>query len=293
MTTENGLRHKLRSVSPIFACGTALFADGYANGVMSDARLDSQSQFVLSAYTAIIQHESSCFDLLVLNRIYDNALAEHRYLNIISSLVFAGTVTGMIVFGWLSDKAGRKFGMMSAPWIVAFFSLLSAASSGAHHDLGGSVAMLGVCRFSLGIGVGAEYPCGSVAASERSEERDITKKSQHRWFALATNAMIDFGFVISTFVPLVLFWIFGGHHLRAIWRISLGLGAVPALAVLPWRIGMQEPERYRKDSMKHAKIPYSLVIRRYWKSLAAVSFVWFLYDFILYVSFDVRRLAVL
>lgn len=60
--------------------------------------------------------------------------------------------------------------------------------------------------FLLGIGVGAEYPCGSVAASEQSEESGVSQKAQHRWFALATNSMIDFGFVISCFVPLVLFW---------------------------------------------------------------------------------------
>jgi hypothetical protein len=77
--------------------------------------------------------------------------------------------------------------------------------------------------FLLGIGVGAEYPCGSVAASEQSEEEGIAKNAQHRWFALATSTkpslalaaltyvtildtMIDLGFVISSFVPLVLFW---------------------------------------------------------------------------------------
>jgi len=42
--------------------------------------------------------------------------------------------------------------------------------------------------FLLGIGVGAEYPCGSVAASEQSEEDGIAKNAQHRWFALATSA---------------------------------------------------------------------------------------------------------
>jgi hypothetical protein len=42
--------------------------------------------------------------------------------------------------------------------------------------------------FLLGIGVGAEYPCGSVAASEQSEEEGIAKNAQHRWFALATSA---------------------------------------------------------------------------------------------------------
>ncbi|KIK62446.1 hypothetical protein GYMLUDRAFT_41888 [Collybiopsis luxurians FD-317 M1] len=257
METKRGLIYKLQSVSPIFACGTALFSDGYANGVIGDISV-------------------------LLNRIYDNAVTKHKYTNIYSSSVFAGFVVGMLTFGWISDKVGRKFGMMTAIWIVIFWSLLSAASSGAHHSLAGLVAMLSVCRFFLGIGLGAEYPCGSVSASERSEESDIAKMAQNRWFALATNTMIDFGFVVATFVPLVLFWIFGEHHLRAVWRMSLGLAAVPALLVFLWRIGMKEPERYKKDSMKYAKIPYWLVIRRYWKSLAAISAVWFLYDFIVY-----------
>jgi hypothetical protein len=43
------------------------------------------------------------------------------------------------------------------------------------------------CSFLLGIGVGAEYPCGSVAASEQSEGEGIAKNAQNRWFALATS----------------------------------------------------------------------------------------------------------
>ena len=170
--------------------------------------------------------------------------------------------------------------------------------------------------FLLGIGVGAEYPCGSVAASEQSEEEGIAKNAQHRWFALATSTkqvpsprwwylrhfldtMIDFGFVISSFVPVVLFWMwaltslpfgnliaqltlhrFGNDHLRAVWRLSLGLGVIPALAVLIWRLKMQNPSHYRKNSMRDTQIPYWLVIRRYWVSLLAISLTWFIYDFI-------------
>lgn len=96
---------------------------------------------------------------------------------------------------------------MAATGIVALFSGLSAASAGAHHSADGLLAMLCACRwvpddvtpltrvnlspgysFLLGIGVGAEYPCGSVAASEQSEEEGIAKNAQHRWFALATSA---------------------------------------------------------------------------------------------------------
>lgn len=76
-------------------------------------------------------------------------------------------------------------------------------------------------------------------------------------------------------------WIsFGPNHLRAVWRLSLGLGVIPAVAVFVWRLSMQEPARFRKDSMKHARIPYRLVLKRYGPNLAAISFTWFLYDFI-------------
>jgi len=144
------------------------------------------------------------------------------------------------------------------------------------------LSMLSACRFLLGIGVGAEYPCGSVAASEQSEGSAISKGSQHRWFALATNCMIDVGFVVSSFVPLVLYWIFGPNHLRAVWRLSLGLGVIPALAVLLWRLNMEEPERFKRDSMRDAKVPYWLIIKRYWSGLLAISASWFIYDFIVY-----------
>ncbi|KAL9714381.1 glycerophosphoinositol permease [Leucoagaricus gongylophorus] len=218
----------------------------------------------------------------ILTRLYGSRLDEHNYGTTIRSVVFAGTVVGMIIFGYLSDKIGRKFGMMSATGIVALFSALSAASKGSHESLSGMLAMLSAMRFLLGIGIGAEYPCGSVSASEQTEQPGISKRAQHRWFALATNTMIDFGFVVAAFVPLVLFWIFGDNHLRAVWRISLGLGVIPALVVFLWRLNMDEPERFKKDSMRDTKIPYLLVFKRYWVSLLAISFTWFLYDFIVY-----------
>ncbi|KAI0767970.1 major facilitator superfamily domain-containing protein [Irpex lacteus] len=251
-------KESLKQVSLIFACGTALFSDGYANGVISAVNT-------------------------LLTRIYGKAaITHHNYSTTLSSVAFAGTIVGMLTFGYLSDKLGRKFGMMAATGIVAFFSLLSAASSGAHHSLGGMLAMLSACRFLLGIGVGAEYPCGSVAASEQSEESGVAKTSQHRWFALATNSMIDFGFVVSSFVPLVLFWIFGEHHLRAVWRMSLGLGFIPAMLVFIWRLNMDEPAHFKKNSITRGRTPYWLIFKRYWLQWAGISLAWFLYDFITY-----------
>ena len=75
---------------------------------------------------------------------------------------------------------------------------------------------------------------------------------------------------------------FGPNHLRAVWRLSLGFGVFPALAVLIWRINMEEPERFKRDSMRDTRIPYWLIVKRYWVGLAAISLSWFVYDFITY-----------
>ncbi|KAF7327429.1 MFS Git1p-related glycerophosphoinositol [Mycena kentingensis (nom. inval.)] len=250
-------KEKLRGISLIFACGTALFSDGYANGVIGSVNT-------------------------LLRRIYGTDAFPTNYATALNSSVFVGTILGMLTFGWISDKLGRKFGMMTAAGIVSFFTLLSAASSGANHNFHGLLAMLIVSRFFLGVGIGAEYPCGSVSASEQTEGEAIAKNAQHRWFSLATNSCIDAAFVVAAFVPLVLFWIFGEHHLRAAWRLSLGLGFIPAALVFAWRWNMEEPKMYRKSSMKKVKIPYGLVLRRYGVRLAAISIVWFIYDFIVY-----------
>lgn len=43
--------------------------------------------------------------------------------------------------------------------------------------------------------------------------------------------MIDFGYVVSAIVPVILLAIFK-DNLEPVWRISLGLGVVPPLSVL-------------------------------------------------------------
>ena len=49
----------------------------------------------------------------VLTRIYGKeAINGHNYSKTLTSVAFAGTVVGMLVFGYLSDKLGRKFGMV-------------------------------------------------------------------------------------------------------------------------------------------------------------------------------------
>jgi MFS family permease len=138
--------------------------------------------------------------------------------------------------------------------------------------------------------LGGEYPAGSVACSEATGE--LKSGTRNRWFILFTNVMIDWGFVIGAFVPYLMVVICTSDHLRAAWRISLGLGVVPPLLLLYLRLRLQEPEEFKKESMKYVRIPYLLVLRYYWLRLFLVSAIWFLYDFSTY-SFGIFSSSIL
>ena len=63
-----------------------------------------------------------------------------------------------------------------------------------------------------------------------------------------------------------------------IWRTSLGIGCVFPLILLVMRLKLKEPEEFSKNSMKHTRTPYLLVLRCYGWRLLAVSLIWFIYD---------------
>lgn len=48
---------------------------------------------------------------------------------------------------------------------------------------------------------------------------------------------------------------FGDNHLRAVWRLSLGLGIIPAAAVFIWRLKMEEPSHFKKNAMNRGSTP--------------------------------------
>ncbi|BGP19487.1 glycerophosphoinositol permease [Rhodosporidiobolus nylandii] len=242
-------------VALIFA--TALFSDGYINAAAGGVNT-------------------------ILARLHPEEYGKNHYSTLFSGMAYLGTIVGMLSFGYGVDRFGRKWGMLAASTIMIVFTALSAGAYGAGGSTRGLFDALIAYRFLTGIGIGAEYPSGSVAASESTENAGVSKRFQHGLFIGATNAMIDLGFVVASFVPLVLYWIFGNNHLRAVWRLTFGLGIVPAALVLLWRLKMpSEPDRYKQSSIKK-NVPYGLIARRYWKSFLGVSLCWFVYDFITY-----------
>ncbi|KAL1985985.1 hypothetical protein VTN96DRAFT_7120 [Rasamsonia emersonii] len=242
---------------PVIACGAGLFSDGYLNGVIGPVNT-------------------------LLDKIYPDTYAKSPASQNVSSIAFAGTVVGQLVFGVASDYWSRKWSLMASTIILIIFAALCAGAYGYHGSQYGLFAALTAYRFFLGIGIGGEYPAGSVAAAESTGE--LKSGHRNRWFIFFTDFVIDFGFVVSSLVPMILVLIFTENHLRAVWRIALGLGVLPPLSLLYLRFKLKEPEEFNRERMH--KYPYWLILKFYWKRLTIVSLIWFIYNFSSY-SFSI------
>ncbi|KAK6429943.1 glycerophosphoinositol permease [Oleoguttula sp. CCFEE 5521] len=250
---------------PVVACGAGLFSDGYLNGVIGS----------VNTMLAMIYKKE-----------YTSSPAQAN----VSSIAFAGTVVGQLFFGWTSDHFSRKWSLLVSTIILIVFAALGAGSYGAGGSVSGLLAALTAYRFFLGIGIGGEYPAGSVGCAESTGE--LKAGTRNRWFALFTNVQIDFGFVVAALVPMIVVLATGENHLRAAWRICLALGVIPPLSLLYLRIKLQEPEPFKRNSMSRVRTPWLLVIKFYWFRLAVVSAIWFMYDFSSY-SFGIFSSALL
>ena len=104
-----------------------------------------------------------------------------------------------------------------------------------------------------------EYPAGSVACAESTGE--LKAGHRNRWFIMFTNVQIDIGFVVSALVPMIVVLITTENHLRAAWRICLGLGVIPPLSLFYLRLKLKEPEEFNRETMKDTRTPWWLVIK--------------------------------
>lgn len=249
----------------VMACGAGLFSDGYINNVIGSVST-------------------------ILKTLYGDAYTQSSAQKNISAITFAGTVLGQLIFGYTSDKWSRKGSLLISTVILIIFAALGAGSYGIDGSVSGLFTALTVYRFFVGIGIGGEYPAGSVSCSEATGE--LKSGSRNRWFILFTNVMIDWGFVIGAFVPYILVIICTDRHLRLAWRLMLGVGVIPPVLLVLSRFKLKEPEEFNKESMKDVSIPYLLVIKYYWRRLLIVSLIWFFYDFSTY-SFGIFSSTIL
>lgn len=146
----------------------------------------------------------------------------------VGSATLIATFVGAFLFGRLADLYGRKKLYGWEAGIMAVGAILSAFAP--------NVIWLIVFRVFMGVGIGGDYPTSAVIMSEFSNTKDRGK----------TVGMVFSMQALGTLVgPVVAITLLGaGIPDHIAWRLMLGLGAIPALAVIYLRRTLPESPRY-------------------------------------------------
>ncbi|KAI3341900.1 major facilitator superfamily domain-containing protein [Ustulina deusta] len=170
----------------------------------------------------------------------------------------AGIVIGQLVFGWLADKYGRRkmYGVELGIILVSTLSCCLISASQAVSFTG----LMTFWRVMMGIGIGGDYPLSSVITSEFAPTR---------WrgaMMAAVFSMQGIGQLFAAIVALITTAAFANMFKNATnvgdcdydcqtaadrcWRIIIGVGAVPAVFALYYRITIPETPRYTFEVAK-------------------------------------------
>jgi len=142
---------------------------------------------------------------------------------------FAAAAFGASTFGYLSDKFGRKrmYGTeIAIQFVGAILSMISM-----------NFTMLLISRIIIGFGIGGDYPSSAVVASETAS------KKNRGFMVLLVFCMQAVGLTIGPLFATLLLAIHLPHDL--VWRLLLGVAAIPAACVFVMRRRIQESPRFK------------------------------------------------
>jgi predicted MFS family arabinose efflux permease len=150
-----------------------------------------------------------------------------------------GALVGALLGGWLADKIGRRVMFLSTMIMFIIFALIQAFVP--------SVGWLVVVRFILGVPLGSDISNGYtyIMESMPKGEREVMGNRWQFMFAVGEVATLA---VIAVFIAT------GLEH-ELVWRVTLGLGALPALVILLMRHDLPETAVWliRRGRFKEAK----------------------------------------
>jgi MFS family permease len=176
---------------------------------------------------------TDAYDLFVIGTVGALVAVQWHLGTVATSWVTGAAVLGAFVgalgFGRIADLFGRKVVYVT----VAVLMIVGALASAMAPD----VVFLVAARFVLGMGIGGDYPVSAVLMSEYSNRDDRGK------LVGMVFSMQALGLIVGPLVAVALLTSGIGHDL--VWRLLLGLGAVPAAAVVYLRARTPESPRYR------------------------------------------------
>lgn len=130
--------------------------------------------------------------------------------------------------------------------MIIIVATVASALCGESYAISVSATIM-IWRVIMGIGIGGDYPLSSIITSEFA-----TKKRRGAMMA-AVFAMQGFGIFAAGLVALIVLAAFKNGIIQNVmvidycWRLILGLGAVPGLLALYFRLTIPETPRYTME----------------------------------------------
>lgn len=148
---------------------------------------------------------------------------------LIGALAFVGAGAGLLIFGPLVDKIGRKRIFMINLLLFVIISILTAFVE--------TFVELSIARFLVGIIIGMDIPATTAFIAEISP-----KETRGRNGGALPNLLWVTGFITGGTIGLLLYVIYPSNNLD--WRIMFGIAAIPAAIIYIGRQKMPESARW-------------------------------------------------
>ncbi|OAL26342.1 hypothetical protein AYO22_04260 [Fonsecaea multimorphosa] len=179
---------------------------------------------------------------------------------LIKVMTSVGTVIGQLFFGWLADRVGRKR-MYGYELLIIGLATLGQCITGPSSAIG-ITGLLVFWRILMGIGIGGDYPLANIITSEFASTK---------WRGTMVAAVFStqaLGQFIASLVATIVIAAFKDQinnddnfckdsvcyqtpaaqlAVDRMWRIIIGVGAVPAAFALYYRLTIPETPRYTFD----------------------------------------------
>ncbi len=239
---------------------------------ISDKHIRFSVLFVSSGGFFLDGFDLTIISLAILSIMVQMHLKSYE-VGLIVSAALLGAVFGALIFGYFSDKIGRKTLMGIDLIFLLVFGITSALST--------SFITLFISRLLLGVGVGGDYPLSSTLISEftpsYSRGKYMTTGLSLYWIGNLASAVVA--------LPLLL----TGNDW---WRFLFLTGALISIPIIGYRMKMAESPRWlilkgkmnvedqrlRDAQTKNARKYTDLFRGNLLKQTIFVTSVWFLFD---------------
>lgn len=159
-------------------------------------------------------------------------------IGLAGGVYIAGAVLGALLFGWLTDRLGRRKLFFITLWLYVGATAATAFSFNLESFL--------LFRFLTGMGIGGEY------TAINSTIQEFTPARYRGWVDLTINGTFWLGAALGAGGAIVLLdpQIVGGD---LGWRLCFGIGAALGLVILVMRLWLPESPRWLLIHGRHAE----------------------------------------